>query len=123
VIPPAAPTNGGTTTGGTTTGGTTTGGTTATGTAPASPTTPRAITLGEGTGATAGGVATTAAAESGTGLLCVPPQTSLNLGLTTGLEFASGQGVQLGNTAPAAGTTGGPLHYHLRGFLMSPTGV
>jgi hypothetical protein len=68
------------------------------------------------------GVVTTLA-ESGTGLLCVPAQTSLNLGLTTGLEFAPGQSVQLGNAAPAAATPGGPLHYHLRGFLMSASGV
>jgi hypothetical protein len=65
----------------------------------------------------------TTLAESGTGLLCVPAQTSLNLGLTTGLEFAPGQSVQLGNAAPAAATPGGPLHYHLRGFLMSASGV
>jgi hypothetical protein len=65
--------------------------------------------------------------ESGTGLLCVPAQSSLSLGLTTGLEFSAGQSVQLANTpatttTPPA-TTGGPLHYHLRGFLVSPTGV
>jgi hypothetical protein len=52
--------------------------------------------------------------EAGTGLLCVPAQTSLNLGLTTGLEFAAGQSVTLANTATS------PLHYHLRGFLVSP---
>ena len=69
-----------------------------------------------------GGTATSAtttlasapATESGTGLLCVPAQTSLNLGLTTGLEFAAGQSVVLANTATS------PLHYHLRGFLVSP---
>jgi hypothetical protein len=38
----------------------------------------------------------------------------LNLGLTTGLEFAAGQSVVLANTATS------PLHYHLRGFLVSP---
>jgi hypothetical protein len=52
--------------------------------------------------------------EAGTGLLCVPAQTSLNLGLTTGMEFAAGQSVTLANTATS------PLHYHLRGFLVSP---
>jgi len=70
----------------------------------------------------AGGT-TAATAESGTGVLCVPAQTSLSLGLTTGLEFAGGQSVQLANSAPVTttppATTGGPLHYHLRGFLMS----
>ncbi len=52
------------------------------------------------------------AVESGTGVLCVPAQTSLNLGLTTGLEFAAGQGVVLTTSA------GATLHYHLRGFLV-----
>jgi len=52
------------------------------------------------------------AVESGTGVLCVPAQTSLSLGLTTGLEFAAGQGVVLTTTA------GATLHYHLRGFLV-----
>jgi hypothetical protein len=62
--------------------------------------------------------APTAGGESGTGLLCVPAQSSLNLGLTTGLEFSAGQAVVLAN-APTSGTTtaGGALHYHLRGFL------
>jgi hypothetical protein len=59
-------------------------------------------------------IAGASAIESGTGLLCVPVQTSLNLGLTTGLEFAAGQRVVLANTATS------PLHYHLRGFLVSP---
>ena len=66
-----------------------------------------------------------ASAESGTGLLCVPAQTSLSVALTTGLEFESGQSVQLANATPTAnGTpapTAGPLHYHLRGFLVSTT--
>ena len=56
-----------------------------------------------------------------TGVLCVPAQTSLTLALTTGLEFASGQSVVLSNQVIAGGTTtsGGPLFYHLRGFLIS----
>jgi hypothetical protein len=58
--------------------------------------------------------------EAGTGLLCVPAQTSLDLGLTTGLEFAAGQGVLLANTTTTTETTTpATLHYHLRGFLMS----
>jgi hypothetical protein len=77
-------------------------------------------------GAVTGQTPATATSESGTGVLCVPAQTSLSLGLTTGLEFAAGQSVQLANTpsstAPEAATTG-PLHYHLRGLLVSPTGV
>jgi hypothetical protein len=60
--------------------------------------------------------------ESGTGLLCVPAQTSLNLGLTTGLEFTSGQGVLLGNTPGTASPTNAPLHFHLRGFLATTSG-
>jgi len=55
--------------------------------------------------------------------LCVPPQTSLDLGLITGLEFAAGQSVVLANastaTAGATTTTGTTLHYHLRGFLVT----
>jgi len=62
---------------------------------------------------TATPIASAPAIESGTGLLCVPAQSSLNVGLTTGLEFAAGQSVVLASTAPS------PLHYHLRGFLVS----
>lgn len=56
--------------------------------------------------------------ESGTGLLCVPAQGLLNLGLTTGLEFTAGQSVLLGNTTTPQ-TTSAPLHYHLRCFLVT----
>ncbi len=71
-------------------------------------------------GTTPAAAPTTGAGESGTGVLCVPAQTSLNLGLTTGLEFAAGQSVVLANatTTDAPSTT--PLHYHLRGFLVTP---
>lgn len=63
---------------------------------------------------------TTGTSEAGTGVLCVPAQTSLDLGLTTGLEFAAGQGVVLANTTTTTeATTPATLHYHLRGFLMS----
>jgi hypothetical protein len=44
--------------------------------------------------------------------------------LTTGIEFAAGQSVQLLNTpdpAAAAGTTGGSLAFHLRGLLVTLT--
>lgn len=64
--------------------------------------------------------------EAGTGLLCVPAQTSLDLGLTTGLEFDGGQSVVLANASAAtdgATTPGTTLHYHLRGFLMSISGT
>jgi hypothetical protein len=69
--------------------------------------------------------APTGTGEAGTGLLCVPAQTSLNLGLTTGLEFAGGQSVVLANASAATegATTGTTLHYHLRGFLMSISGT
>jgi hypothetical protein len=58
-----------------------------------------------------------ATSNSGTGVLCVPAQASLNLGLTTGMEFDAGQNVVLANAPP---TGGGALHYHLRGFLAAP---
>jgi hypothetical protein len=64
------------------------------------------------------GPSTPTAIEPGTGVLCVPAQTSLNLGLTTGMEFTGGQGVLLGNVATPPGT-GGALHFHLRGFLAT----
>ena len=62
----------------------------------------------------------TATIESGTGTLCIPAQTSLTLSLATGLEFAGGQSVILGNHLPTttATTPTGPLFYHLRGFLV-----
>ena len=72
------------------------------------------------------GTTTTGTGEAGTGLLCVPAQTSLDLGLTTGLEFDGGQGVVLANasaTTEGATTPGTTLHYHLRGFLMSISGT
>jgi hypothetical protein len=59
----------------------------------------------------------TAAGESGTGVLCVPAQTSLNLGLTTGMEFTAGQSLVLAN---GGGTAGRTLSFHLRGFLAIP---
>jgi hypothetical protein len=80
--------------------------------APTTPTTPGTTTPGAAPAA--------ATSESGTGALCVPAQTSLNVGLTTGLEFAAGQNVVLGNAPP---TGGGALHYHLRGFLATPSGA
>lgn len=69
-----------------------------------------------GASVTAGGAPL--AGESGTGVLCVPPQTSLSLGLTTGLEFAGGETVVLGNAA-TPGAPSGPVHFHLRGFLVN----
>jgi len=76
-------------------------------------------TTGATTGTATGAVTTSAAADlANTGVLCIPAQTSLTLALTTGLEFTGGQSVVLGNAAVAGGTTGGPLFYHLRGFLI-----
>jgi hypothetical protein len=70
--------------------------------------------------ATNGTPAAGATGESGTGVLCVPAQSSLNVGLTTGLEFDAGQSVVLGNAVSTTETaTPATLHYHLRGFLMS----
>jgi hypothetical protein len=56
-----------------------------------------------------------------TGPLCVPAQTTTTLPLTTGIEFSSGQVVQLLNAPAAAGTAGGAgsLAFHLRGVLMT----
>ena len=59
-----------------------------------------------------------------TGPLCVPAQTTTVLPLTTGIEFTSGQIVQLLNGAAAVatpGTTGSPapLAFHLRGVLVT----
>jgi len=59
-----------------------------------------------------------------TGPLCVPAQTTTALPLITGIEFASGQVVQLLNapvaaTAPGAAGTPGSLAFHLRGVLMT----
>lgn len=66
-----------------------------------------------------------------TGPLCVPAQTTTTLPLTTGIEFASGQVVQLLNV-PAPTATGAPtvagapptagtasLAFHLRGVLIT----
>jgi hypothetical protein len=56
-----------------------------------------------------------------TGPLCVPAQTTTALPLTTGIEFAAGQVVQLLNAPAAAATPGaaGTLAFHLRGVLMT----
>ena len=51
---------------------------------------------GATTGTTTGGDVSAAADLASTGVLCVPAQTSLTLALTTGLEFAAGQSVVLG---------------------------
>ena len=72
------------------------------------------------TAATTTGVPVGGPGESGTGLLCVPAQTSLSLGLTTGLEFAEGQSVVLANASTATDTTTGQLNFHLRGVLVVP---
>jgi hypothetical protein len=80
------------------------------------------VSAGGTVAATPPGTAVTSGlTEAGTGLLCVPPQTSLPLALTTGLEFTGGQSVVLANAATGteAATT---LHYHLRGFLVSTLG-
>ena len=62
-----------------------------------------------------------------TGPLCVPAQTTTTLPLTTGIEFGSGQVVQLLN-APAATPLAAPvapeaapssLAFHLRGMLIT----
>ena len=114
---PAPPTNGtpnGAPTGtpSTTTNGTTTGTTTGTTAAPA----PTATATVAGT--------VTQTDSTVTGPLCVPAQTTTTLSLTTGIEFAAGQSVQLLNVPDAAapaGTTPGALGFHLRGLLVTLT--
>jgi hypothetical protein len=58
-----------------------------------------------------------------TGPLCVPAQTTTVLPLTTGIEFASGQILQLLNAPVAAPPTAagvpGSLAFHLRGLLIT----
>ncbi|HXU90707.1 MAG TPA: hypothetical protein VFQ62_17820 [Methylomirabilota bacterium] len=63
-----------------------------------------------------------------TGPLCVPPQTTTALPLTTGIEFAGGEVVQLLNAplsttggTPTAAVTPGSLAFHLRGLLITRT--
>ncbi|HEX3176217.1 MAG TPA: hypothetical protein VHZ49_06035 [Methylomirabilota bacterium] len=62
-----------------------------------------------------------------TGPLCVPPQTTTTLPLTTGIEFSGGQAVQLLNTPDAAAVAANPsvspgaLGFHLRGLLVTQT--
>jgi hypothetical protein len=84
-------------------------------------TTAASTTTANATTANAAAVTTSATTDlANTGVLCVPAQTSLTLALTTGLEFTGGQNVVLANQVTATGSTsGGPLFYHLRGFLIS----
>jgi hypothetical protein len=105
----------------------------------ASATTATTTTTTAGGSTVTASATSTSAVESGTGTLCVPAQTSLALSLTTGLEFAGGESVQLANqplattgaaaatsttttttaTTTAAANVSGPLFYHLRGFLVA----
>lgn len=55
-----------------------------------------------------------------TGPLCVQPRTTQQLILTTGVDFAAGQTIQIANRPDAAlpaGSQGSPVSVHLRGFL------
>jgi collagen type VII alpha len=78
-----------------------------------------------GTTATTTSAATLTQTDSTvTGPLCVPAQTTTALPLITGIEFTSGQVVQLLNapaaaTTPGAAGTPGSLAFHLRGVLMT----
>jgi hypothetical protein len=90
---------------------------------------PPATTLEGATGTTAAAPTPSAGTltqtdSTVTGPLCVPAQTTMTLPLTTGIEFTSGQVLQLLNapaavtvTPPTAGT--GALAFHLRGVLMT----
>jgi hypothetical protein len=54
-----------------------------------------------------------------TGPLCMPAQSTTALPLTTGIEFGSGQVVQLLNAPPAtAASAAASLAFHLRGLLV-----
>jgi hypothetical protein len=96
----------------------------ATGTS-STPTVAATATPVAGTTATATSAGTLTQTDSTvTGPLCVPAQTTTALPLITGIEFASGQVVQLLNapaavTAPGAAGTPGSLAFHLRGVLMT----
>ena len=78
-----------------------------------------------GTGAATTSVAGTVTQTDSTvtGPLCVPAQTTTALPLTTGIEFAAGQTVQLVNVpdTAAGGGTPGALGFHLRGLLVART--
>jgi hypothetical protein len=58
-----------------------------------------------------------------TGPVCVQPRSTLQLILTTGMDFTAGQAVQVANRADTALTPGsgtpGPVNFHLRGFLST----
>jgi hypothetical protein len=56
-----------------------------------------------------------------TGPLCVPARTTLTVSLTTGLEFAPGETVQLARPpeADAPATTTETVSVHMRGFLAA----
>lgn len=100
--------------------GTAPNGTTPNGTTPTDSTAP--VTPGTTVATTVAGTVTQTDSTV-TGPLCVPAQTTTTLPLTTGIEFASGQSVQLVNTpdAAAAGTAAGSLGFHLRGLLVTLT--
>ena len=75
---------------------------------------------GASVGTSAAATTSVATDLANTGVLCIPAQTSLTLALTTGLEFTAGESVVLGNATSTGGAaTGGPLFFHLRGFLIS----
>ena len=97
----------------------TTASTTATGPGASAP--PAAPTGTESGAATLAGTVTQTDSTV-TGPLCVPAQSTTTLPLTTGIEFGSGQVVQLLNvpaaTAPNGTTAPAPLAFHLRGLLV-----
>lgn len=68
------------------------------------------------------GTPVTVTDSSLTGPLCVPPRTTLQLFLTSGVDFAAGRSIVVANRPDAAlppGSEGSPINVHLRGFLTS----
>jgi hypothetical protein len=107
-----------------------TGAVTAAPSAPTAPTPPPTPAPTDSTTAATGSAVTTTVAgtvtqtdSTVTGPLCVPAQTTTILPLTTGIEFAAGQSVQLVNTPDPAAPAGaaGSLGFHLRGLLVTLT--
>ena len=98
--------------------------TTNTGTTTTTPSTGTTTTAVQGTTTPALAGTITQTDSSITGPLCIAPLTTMELNLSTGIEFGPGQTVQLVNApsaTPASGTpaTGGAVGFHLRGILVA----
>jgi hypothetical protein len=88
-------------------------------TPPLTTTPPATSPTGVSSGATTVSGTVTQTDSTVTGPLCVPAQSTTVLPLTTGIEFGSGQVVQLLNAPPAAAASApASLAFHLRGLLV-----